>query len=138
MRSDYALYTVAIIFFIISLTVLIYQVELKELWTITTVVLGLFFIGLGYTQRPKRTLESKTEEKPLTSPVSIGKEKPEVELTEVKGIGLKRAEQLKALGIKNVKDLAEASVKDLAVKLKVSPKITKKWIENAKKLVKEN
>jgi predicted flap endonuclease-1-like 5' DNA nuclease len=55
----------------------------------------------------------------------------------VKGIGEKRAEQLKALGISSAEDLAKASVEDLATKLKVSPKFTGKWIENSKQLVKK-
>jgi len=59
---------------------------------------------------------------------------PAAELTEVKGIGEKRATQLKALGISRIEDLARASAEDLAAKLNVSPKITKKWIENAKEI----
>ena len=55
MRSDYALYTVAIIFFIITGIVFAIQMEetYKSLGIIATTVLGIFFIGLGYTQRPK-------------------------------------------------------------------------------------
>jgi predicted flap endonuclease-1-like 5' DNA nuclease len=150
MRSDYALYVVAIIFFILTGIVYVYQVEYREVWIITTAVLGLFFIGLGYTQRPKAvpkpaameapppatpttSLQMAKEEKELAAPPQVGRE-----LTEVKGIGVKRAEQLKALGILNVEDLAKASAKDLASKLKVSPKITEKWIKNAKKLVEKS
>ncbi len=44
---------------------------------------------------------------------------------------------LKAVGISTVEELAEASAEDLAAKLKVSPKFTEKWIENARKLVKK-
>ncbi|MDI6904272.1 MAG: helix-hairpin-helix domain-containing protein [Candidatus Bathyarchaeia archaeon] len=142
MRSDYALYTVAIIFFIITGVVLAYQVE--YMWTVATVVLGLLFIGLGYSQRPKSMVT--TIETPLapTAPTTLTEEKSEtameiaptaVELTEVKGIGEKRAEQLKTLGINSAEDLAKASAKDLAVKLKVSPKITERWIKNAKEIV---
>jgi predicted flap endonuclease-1-like 5' DNA nuclease len=58
------------------------------------------------------------------------------ELTDVKGIGAKRADQLKALGINTVTDLANADAKDLAAKLKVSPKIVEKCIAGAKELVK--
>jgi len=150
MRSDYALYAVAIIFFILTGMVYVYQVGNREVWIITTAVLGLFFIGLGYTQRPKAapkpaaieappsatpitSLQMVKEEKELAAPPQVGRE-----LTEVKGIGAKRAEQLKALGILSVEDLARASAKDLASKLKVSPKITEKWIKNAKKLVEKS
>ncbi len=154
MRSDYALYAVAVIFFIITAIVLAYQVELKELWVVTTAVLGLLFAGLGYSQRPKqqvRTIEAPppsptppasptvtevvVEEKPA---VVVEAAPPKVALTEVKGIGEKRAEQLKALGVNSVEELANASPKDLAVKLKISPKITEKWIDNAKKLVEKS
>jgi predicted flap endonuclease-1-like 5' DNA nuclease len=150
MRSDYALYAVAIIFFILTGIVYVYQAEYREVWIITTAVLGLFFIGLGYTQRPKATpkpaaIEAHPPATPTTSPQMAKEEKeltapPQVglELTEVKGIGVKRAEQLKALGILSVEDLAKASAKDLASKLKVSPKITEKWIKNAKKLVEKS
>jgi predicted flap endonuclease-1-like 5' DNA nuclease len=57
-------------------------------------------------------------------------------LTDVKGIGQKRANQLKTLDIKTVEDLANASVEDLAKKLKISPKITNRWIASAKELTK--
>jgi hypothetical protein len=60
MRSDYALYTVAIIFFILTGIVYVYQAEYREVWIITTAVLGLFFIGLGYTQRPKATAKTRS------------------------------------------------------------------------------
>jgi len=51
MRSDYALYMVAIIFFIITGM----SIALAEnLWVVTTAILGFLFIGLGYTQKPKR------------------------------------------------------------------------------------
>ncbi|MGB9960088.1 MAG: DUF4332 domain-containing protein [Candidatus Bathyarchaeales archaeon] len=160
MRSDYALYTVAVIFFILTGITLVYQVELKELWIISTVVLGLFFAGLGYSQRPKAQVETVTTEAPPppapsqpavqesvtaeTQAVQEAVEQPAPTvttvraLTEVKGIGEKRAEQLKAIGVNSVEQLAEASADDLAAKLKVSPKITKVWIENAKKLTEKS
>jgi len=158
MRSDYALYTVAIIFFIITGIVLAYETEPVELWAIATAVLGLFFIGLGYTQRPKPKVQTAVAAPPTpqsiqpmaqapppsppspTTVVTAEEKVVEMEvlagtpLTEVKGVGEKRAEQLKALGINNVEELAKASAKELASKLKISPKITQKWIENAKKL----
>jgi len=155
MRSDYALYIVAIIFFII--TVMSFALGLAEfernVWVVTTAVLGLLFIGLGYTQRPKPqaiTVEAppRVPAPPTPSAVTeIAKEEkvetievapPKLELTQVKGIKEKRAAQLKALGINNVEDLAKALSKDLAGKLKISPKITERWIENAKKLLEKS
>jgi predicted flap endonuclease-1-like 5' DNA nuclease len=158
MRSDYALYTVAIILFILTGVVLAYSVEFRELWTVTTAVLGLLFIGLGYSLRPKShaTMVSAPPPAPVSTPPSVQptvsvttetveETQPEIpieiappkilELTKVKGIGEKRAGQLKDLGISTIEELATASAKDLAAKLKISPKITGKWIDNAKELV---
>jgi len=147
MRSDYALYTVAIIFFIITgvaITLDIPDFE-RSVSVVTAVVLGLLFIGLGYYQRPKP--KATAMEIPPAITVTPTAEEAEtaaqatpsvVTLTQVRGIGEKRAEQLKTLGVKSVEDLASASEKDLAAGLKISPKITKRWIENAKKLVEKS
>jgi predicted flap endonuclease-1-like 5' DNA nuclease len=163
MRSDYALYLVAIIFFII--TAMSFALALAEfernLWVVTTAILGLLFIGLGYTQRPRpqaKAIQAPPPPAPaptVTAPTSspavevVTEEKAAIiveakptrsmmELTEVKGIGEKRKEQLKALNISSVEDLAKASAEDLASKLKISPKITGKWIENAKQLLEKS
>jgi predicted flap endonuclease-1-like 5' DNA nuclease len=159
MRSDYALYAVAIIFFIITVIVFAIQMDetYKSLGIITTAVLGIFFIGLGYTQRPRAKVQTAATA-PSTPPSSIQPAPPPpptitetveekvaetavpagIPLTDIKGIGEKRAEQLKALGINNVEELAKASAKELASKLKISPKITQRWIENAKKLTEKS
>ncbi len=141
MRSDYALYTVAIIFFILTAIVLYWHVDQQDLWTVATVVLGLLFIGLGYSQRPRITgietlpPSASTAQETVTEEETVIEAEPTVAvLTEVKGIGEKRAEQLKVLGINNIEDLVKASAKDLAGKLEISPKITEKWIGNARKL----
>lgn len=155
MRSDIALYAVAIVFFILTGVVVAYSVE-QQLWIVTSTVLGLIFIGLGYTQRPKQTTsttptvatQTTTPPPPPTQTAAIQVEHkveqaaPEplaapVGLTQVKGIKEKRAEQLRAIGITRVEDLANASANDLAAKLKISPKITGKWVENAKELAKK-
>jgi len=57
-------------------------------------------------------------------------------LTQVKGIGEKRAAQLKTNGILNIQDLANSNVADLASKLEISPKIVKKWVADAEKIIK--
>jgi predicted flap endonuclease-1-like 5' DNA nuclease len=96
-------------------------------------------------ETPTTTMETPKEEKtevPMEKPAM--KEAPTmatsaaatVELTQVKGIGEKRATQLKALGINSVDELAKASAKTVAKKLKISPKIVGKWISSAKELVK--
>ncbi|MEM2677003.1 MAG: helix-hairpin-helix domain-containing protein [Candidatus Bathyarchaeia archaeon] len=147
MRQDYALYVVAIIFFIVTGIIYFYPADSRELYMVATTVLGLFFMGLGYTQRPKPTAK-KVEVQPETAVATTQavpkeeekspKERPSIamlDLTEIKGIGAKRAEQLKTLGITSVESLAKASAEDLASKLKVSRKTAKKWIEDAKKLL---
>lgn len=153
MRSDYALYGVAVILFILAGITLVHQVEFKELWVVSAAVLGLLFIGLGYSQRPRVQAVSRTVTVEAPPPPTPAVQEPSVQtvqesvekpapvpkgLTEVKGIGEKRAEQLKTIGINTVEELAKASADDLAAKLKVSPKITNIWIENAKKLVEKS
>ena len=176
MRLDYVSYAVAIVFFIVTLAAVVYSFEQQPVWVVTTVVIGLAFIGLGYTQRPRTATSPaittapppppvqpqpqqeqqpqqrqeqqvpevttalsqpivtdvvKSEEaKPVLQPVQT----PEHGLTDVKGIGEKRAAQLKVLGITSIEDLAKASAKDLAAKLNISQKITDKWIQNAREM----
>ena len=162
MRSDYMLYAVALIFFILTGVVAYYYSTEQQLWIVTTSVLGLAFIGLGYTQRPKPTSKATTSTikaettaitiptpppPPLAQPTAtetvkeekaepvIEAQPPTIGLTQVKGVKEKRAVQLKALGINTLEDLAKASASDLGTKLQISPKITGKWIENAKEIL---
>jgi predicted flap endonuclease-1-like 5' DNA nuclease len=164
MRLDYTLYVLAAIILIVTVVPFVAPIgvettEARSVWVVASVVLGLLSIGLGYSQRPKTeaqacqpavsmpqtTMEAPKEEKteaPMEKPGM--KEAPAVatptattvDLTQVKGIGEKRAMQLKALGINSVDELATASAKNIAKKLKVSPKIVKKWIDSAKEIVK--
>jgi predicted flap endonuclease-1-like 5' DNA nuclease len=101
---------------------------------------------LGYSQRPKTEAQAcqpavaiPQTTMPETQPTTT-METPAmteaIELTQVKGIGEKRATQLKAIGINSVDDLAKASAEDIAKKLQISSKITGKWIASAKELVK--
>jgi hypothetical protein len=111
----------------------------RNLWVVATVVLRISSIGLGYSQRPKTEARAYQPTVPQTQPAAT-METPAMtealELTQVKGIGEKRAPQLKAIGISSVSDLAKASAEDIAKKLRISSKITKKWIASAKALVK--
>ena len=162
MRLDYVLYIVAIICFIITGGVA-YAATQQQLWIVIPAVVGLAFIGIGYTQRPKEETitqmavappppplttartevtqvkqEIKMEEKKI-EPSPVIEIKPAThELLEVKGIKDKRALQLKAVGINTVEDLAKASATDLATKLKIAPYFTGKWIENAKQMVEKS
>jgi predicted flap endonuclease-1-like 5' DNA nuclease len=149
MRSDYALYGVAIIFFVITAFSLIVLSGVEQsLSVVTTVVLGILFVGLGFTLRPstktaRATAPTAQTQAPVAIETPIKEEKEAVvetasktlELTLVKGIKEKRAAQLKALGINTVEELSTASPEKLAKKLKISPKFTESWVQNAKKLV---
>jgi len=57
-----------------------------------------------------------------------------VEISEVKGIGAKRAERLRAIGINSAEDLAEADPEVLADNLGISQKMASRLIENARRL----
>jgi len=58
-----------------------------------------------------------------------------IELSEIKGIGVKRAERLMAMGITSAEDLAEVDPEFLASNLRISERMAYKWIEAARKLV---
>jgi predicted flap endonuclease-1-like 5' DNA nuclease len=154
MRSDYALYVVALIFFVITIISLLALSDVeRSLSAVATVVLGLLFLGVGYTQRPRakietaqapstapavsETVEAAAEQKiePIVEPIAVPVQLPKMELTAVKGIKEKRAEQLRVLGISSVQELANASAEDLAKKLKIAPYFTQQWIENAKEII---
>jgi len=149
MRSDYALYGVAIIFFVITAFSLIVLGGVEQsLSVVTTVVLGILFVGLGFTLRPSTKTAPATAPTAPTPQAPVAIETPikeeeavvetaskTLELTSVKGIKEKRAAQLKALGINTVEELSTASPEKLAKKLKISPKFTESWVQNAKKLV---
>ena len=172
MRLDYTLYILAAILLVITVIPFVVTIEgvesdTRSLWVVTTVVLGLLSIGLGYSQRPKTeaqacqttmttTQEAMTQTQPATTVEETKEEKntapmkqatvekaatvvapaaPVMALTQVKGIGEKRAAQLKALGINSADELTKASAKTIAKKLKISPKIVNKWIDSAKELV---
>lgn len=166
MRSDYALYAVAVICLIITIAVAAYATIMapsQNLWIVVPAVFALAFIGIGYTQRPKeeatihptvaplpppptqptpltpRTTEVVQEKKIEPQPAPVIEVKPlSLGLLDVKGIKEKRALQLKAIGINTVEDLAKASAQDLAAKLKIAPYFTGQWIDNAKKLVQKS
>ncbi len=58
-----------------------------------------------------------------------------LDLTEIKGIGSKRAEILNLSGVKNVSDLANSSVFVLSSKTGISEKFLLQWIKQAKELL---
>ena len=56
----------------------------------------------------------------------------ELNLTDVRGIGLMWSEKLRNIGINSVEELVGYKVKDLAKKVDISEKIVSKWIENTR------
>lgn len=150
MRSDYALYTVALICIVLAGGFAIYPIDTSTGIAVTTIliILALVFAGWGYSQRPKIVAGPLTQPTPPAppvvpsekvipaAPIMVPEAKPvALELTSVKGIGAKRAEQLKNLGISSVDDLAKTSPEGLASRMKISSKITARWIDEAKRLV---
>ena len=107
MRLDYTLYVLAALLLIITVVPFVVTIEgiesetPRSLWVVTTVVLGLLSIGLGYSQRPKT--EAQACQTAVISPeVTVPQTQPAatmetpamteaLELTQVKGIGEKRA-----------------------------------------------
>ena len=157
MRVDVSLYIIALICFVLAGYL---QSSYTDQFTyvITLTILGVVFLGIGYSMRPKPVtiMETKqlqvsetkeAEAGPEAAPkveseakvmVTAAEEETVLELTSVKGIGPKRAEQLKSIGIQSAEELANKSSEELAEKLKVSAKIAEKWIKAAKKLVKKD
>ena len=58
-----------------------------------------------------------------------------MDLTEIKGIGPKRAEELKAAGVKTVSDLAKRSAKNLSEKTGIPIKNISEWIVQANEMI---
>ena len=86
---------------------------------------------LGRKKEPvKPTLLEKAFEvrRPTESKIPI-------ELTEIKGIGYRRAKQLKTAGVKTVSDLAKRSAKNLSEKTGIPIKIISKWIVQANEMI---
>jgi predicted flap endonuclease-1-like 5' DNA nuclease len=99
-------------------------------------------ISVGDAVTPAMPISSSAEAEPPVSappeaeaPANLASSTAS-ELTQIRGISSKRAEQMKANGVSSIKELAGASSADLAAKLQVSEKIVKMWIGSAKKLAK--
>jgi hypothetical protein len=152
MRSDYALYVVALICFILAAVVFTTNYTgyplMEPLISMVTIavlfILGIISAGAGYLIRPEEMILTPPPQPPppkLPSETSIPPPKTKlaspIAITEIRGIGPKRAEQLRALGINTAQDLVETSASILAAKTEISPKITRKWVREAKKLIKE-
>lgn len=155
MRSDYALYVIAIVCFILATVVVAGSIDyagylvmdpplISMVTTAVLLMLGLISAGAGYLVRPgEMTLiprphlpAPKLSSSPPTPQLSLPVIPP-IEVTEVRGVGPKRAKQLRELGINTAQDLAKTTATTLAAKTELSTKITRKWVRRAKRLIKE-
>ena len=169
MRSDYLLYIVSGILFVI--TVFLFEMFADEtprnVSMVATVTMGILFAGLGYILRPKTKTSTiqpvapsvlpvqpeqtttvtpppatpEPQQAPIvevvTEPITAATEEfipRKLKLTKIRGIGEKRFGQLKALEIKDARDLAKASPNELATKLDIPMKTATRWIADAKEL----
>jgi len=90
---------------------------------------GFVILNKKIGRKNRRKVERYTRKKKVSSSrVRI------TELSEVKGIGAKRAESLRAVGINSAEDLAEADPEFLADNLGISQKMASRLIENARRL----
>ena len=97
MRTDYPLYIVAIICFVVAVYAYTAPTD-TTLYIYALAVLGIVFIGLGYIARPKSSVLSPTEVKPIIPQKPSTEETPEVEAKEEtkKKTPRKRARKKKA------------------------------------------
>jgi len=140
MRADIPLYVIAVICFISAIILHLYPPAGSEpsAYTVILAVLGAIFAGVGYSMRPRQieTVEA-VKETTAKEAVTETETKSSLQLVDVKGIGPKRAEQLRSIGIQSVEELAKQSSEELSKKANVSTKIAGKWIEEAKKTLEE-
>ncbi len=148
MRSDYALYIVAVICFILAAVVFAIDLgltgDIQLATTAVLAILGLISAGAGYLVRPEEMIPPPPPRPPAPKPSAPPprpppkmKTTPPIEITEVKGIGPKRAEMLRAQGINTAQDLAKSSATLLAANMEISSKTTHRWVREAEKLIKE-
>jgi DNA-binding protein len=90
-------------------------------------------IEITLTRVPPVKKEVEEEREKVEAAISI----PPIELTSIEGIGVKRAEKMQSHGVNSVQDLANFDPKELSEKLQISEKRVSKWIENAKKALKQ-
>ncbi|MFP3985567.1 MAG: helix-hairpin-helix domain-containing protein [Candidatus Bathyarchaeia archaeon] len=134
-RSQYILYAAGVMLFLLVAYFLFNQADTEKaiggMWIFSAAVFvlalfGFTFLVFGYSFR------SRKQGVPLILPPQTIESS--FDLTQVKGIGEKRAKQLETIGITIVADLAAVSGEELAEKLGVSHKITSRWIKSAKNL----
>jgi predicted flap endonuclease-1-like 5' DNA nuclease len=73
MRLDYVMYTIAGLFFIITIIAAVatfMETIQRSLWVISTVVLGLLSISFGYFQRPRAMVQTSQPNAPMSKTVA--------------------------------------------------------------------
>ncbi|UCB61260.1 MAG: hypothetical protein JSW72_04215 [Candidatus Bathyarchaeota archaeon] len=140
MRLGYILYIVGVILLIGAGYVVYNSATLEPVLGGKLIYGAIVFVSLlfgftsfifGYSLRPKK-YRLRTISPTTVSVESLSK------ITRVKGIGDRRADQLKELGIVTVADLSVASAEELAESLQTSTKIVDQWIKDARTLLLEN
>lgn len=75
MRLDYVLYTLAVIFFVITIASAFFLTGADQiLWTLTSALLGTFSLSLGFIQRPKQTQVNQSSTPAMTISATQPKE----------------------------------------------------------------
>ncbi len=85
-------------------------------------------------KKEKKKVEEKPKEKKLKKVTPEKEEKVTRDVTEIKGIGKKKAEELKAAGISTVRDLIEADTEELAAATSFTVEYIEKLKEKAEAL----
>ena len=102
MRADIPLYVIAVICFGLAVGLHLYSTMVSEVastYTVILAVLGAIFAGVGYSMRPRQieTVEA-VKETTAREAVTETETRSSLQLVDVKGIGPKRAEQLRSIG----------------------------------------
>ncbi|UCC33412.1 MAG: helix-hairpin-helix domain-containing protein [Candidatus Bathyarchaeota archaeon] len=157
MRSDYALYLVAVTCCVLAIItfastnagyLLLEPPIISTVAVAALVILGAISAGTGYLMRPEE-ITLVPQQHPPPRPPSAASTQPMIHppktapassfnITQIRGIGPMRAEQLRTLGINTVQDLAGTTAATLADKTELSSKIARQWIIEAKRLIRES
>ncbi len=73
MRLDYIMYAIAGVFFIITIIAAVstfMEITYRNLWVVSTVVIGLLSIGFGYFQRPRAIVQTSQSSAPVLETVA--------------------------------------------------------------------
>jgi len=131
-RSDVIAYLIGAVFLSVAVYSIWNRVWMEPLMGGTLLYSAVIFVYFlfgatalvfGYALRPRKVIRRIVDYSIIANLL---------ELTEVRGIGQKRAEQLKAIGISTAVDLSAASENEIAEKCQVSTRTARGWIENAR------